>query len=280
MGLRSFLKGLHVVASRGLEKREDPYDVAYRWGWETPHLRGLVYACYKGPDLKENARRFYKSEELREAVRILIELGYPPRSESHVLDLGCGNGVGAYALSRAGFSVIAVDSSLGELAGINAAKRIRFLDGVSFEVRHLGDGQLDFTAASFDVVWMREVLHHIRDLPSLLKQIARVLKPGGLLCCLREVVIWSEKQRQHFFATHPFNHITLDEGCYYLAEYLAAFSEAGLETATILDPVASVINTYPEPVRAGAVFDAGAARQRLEGYDLYSFFLRKPMSSE
>src|SRR6267142_7238716 len=184
MNLRSFLAGF-----RG--GREDPYDVAYRWGWETPHLRGLVYACYKSPDLKENARRFYESEELREAVRALVDLGYPPRPGVRVLDLGCGNGVAAYALSRNGYSVVAVDSSLGELAGINAAKRIRSLDGVRFEVKHLGE-HLDFAAESFDVVWMREVLHHITDLAGLLGQITRILKPGGMLCCLREVVIWNE----------------------------------------------------------------------------------------
>src|SRR5216683_1836985 len=155
MDLRSFLTWLRAVpASRG--KQQDPYDTAYRWGWETPHLRDLVYACYKTPDLEGNARRFYGSEEFREAVRILTDLGYPPRAEQWILDLGCGNGVASYALSRAGYSVVGADSSTGVLAGINAAKRIRFLDGVRFDVKHLGTGHLDFRAASFNVVWMRE----------------------------------------------------------------------------------------------------------------------------
>jgi acetyltransferase-like isoleucine patch superfamily enzyme/tetratricopeptide (TPR) repeat protein len=261
----------------GMENAADePYDIAYTKGWADPQLRSLVYLCYKTPDFEDNARRFYKSEEFAEVVRVLGELGVSPSPERHVLDFGCGNGVASYALSRAGYKVTGMDSSLGKIAGLRAAVQLRGLDGAQFELVHSTGEEIPFPDEIFDVVWMRETLHHIRDLAGFLKGIGRILKPLGVLCCLRDHVIWNESQRQHFFATHPFNHITGDEGCFYLHEYLDAFSRAGLTMEKCIDPLSSVINTYPGPVNPAARFDEAEARMRPEGNDLFSFFVRQP----
>ena len=254
---------------------EDPYDIAYQWGWSTPHLRDLVRACYKGPDNEDNARRYAASEEFLEAARLLADLGLGPVAGRRILDVGCGNGIACHALARAGYSVDGIDASRGAIAGLSAAAAIRGLDGAPFQVVLGHAGRLPFRDEAFDGLWMREVAHHFADLPALLMEAGRVLKSEGLLCCLREVVIWNEGQRAHFFAHHPFHHITRDEGCYYLEEYLAAFGGAGFEVARILDPVESIVNTYPEPCPPGSVFDARRASDRAEGYDLFSFFLRK-----
>ncbi len=254
---------------------EDLYDIAYRWGWETPELRELVYLCYKTPDLTDNARRYFASEELREAVRILSELCHPPSKDCRVLDFGCGNGVACYALSRSGYWVLGIDASEGELAGLGAARQIRGLDGADFAVRPSRGRTLNLEDAAFGVVWLREALHHIEDLPGFLAEAARILEPGGVICCLRDVVVWNEEQRADFFANHPFHPITNDEGCHALGEYLEAFGAAGLDVVRLLEPYGSPINTYPNPFRPGVEFDPEAARQRKSGYDLYSFFARK-----
>lgn len=253
----------------------DLYDLAYRWGWETPAFRDLVYACYKTPDLPGNARRFFESEEFGAALDVLRELGRPPDRNTRVLDFGCGNGIASYALARSGYAVTGVDSSRGEIAGVRAAEQVRSLDGADFQVRQTNGERLPFADESFDLIWMREALHHVKDLPGFLGEARRLLRPGGLLCALREVVIWNEEQRADFFATHPFYPITKDEGCYYLREYQQAFSHAGFEVVKTLDPACSLINTYPEPFQSGAVFDAAAAAARPTGYDLFSFFARR-----
>jgi SAM-dependent methyltransferase len=255
---------------------EDPYDRAYGWGWSRPELRDLVWLCYKTPDLAENARRYAASEEFSEATRVLAELGQPPDHGARVLDFGCGNGIASYALARRGYAVVGVDSSAGALAGIGAARQIVALDGADFELIHSPDGLPELAPASFDVIWVREALHHVRDMAGLLSRFRDLLRPAGLVCCLREVVIWNESQRRDFFATHPFNHITRDEGCYYLREYQDAFETAGLERVLTLEPESSAINAYPQEARPGVRFDAAAAAARTRGYDLFSFFARRP----
>jgi SAM-dependent methyltransferase/predicted O-methyltransferase YrrM len=253
----------------------DPYDLAYRWGWENPKYRKLVHACYKTPDFEDNARRFHGSPEFGEAVRLLTELGKPPDKNVRVLDFGCGNGIASYALSRAGYSVLGVDSSLGEIAGIEAARKIIGLDGTDFEIRRSAGERLDFGDGEFDVVWIRETLHHIDDLTGFLSEIRRIVQQEGIVCCLRDVVIWNEDQKRHFYSTHPFYPITKDEGCYYLDQYVTAFEDAGFVLEKTLYPLDSVINTYPNSIPEGNKFDEIAAKSRRTGYDLFSFFARK-----
>jgi ubiquinone/menaquinone biosynthesis C-methylase UbiE len=254
---------------------EEPYDTAFRWGWETPEFKELVYLCYKTPNFIENAHRYWDSPEFKAATRILAELDKKPGPQTKILDFGCGNGIASYALARAGYQVIGMDSSKGELVGINAAKKIQGLDGVHFELQHSTGEKMSFPDNIFDVVWMREVLHHINDLKCFLSKIEHILKPSGILCCLRDHVIWNEDQYKDFFITHPFHHITKDENCHYLCEYLTAFQEANLIIERVYHPYSTIINTYPSPYRSEITFDENSAKLRLKGNDIYSFFVRK-----
>jgi SAM-dependent methyltransferase len=264
-----------LIYPNNLNPNEDLYDVAYKWGWETEELKELVYFCYKTPDLKENARRFFDSEEFKETTRILTHLGKLPTKQCRVLDIGCGNGVGTYALARAGYNAIGIDSSVGEIAGIKAAEKINGLDNANFEVKYSNGEILDFEDGVYDVVWMREVLHHIKDLNSFLKEVYRILRPNGILCCLRDAVIWNENQKKDFFETHPFYPITKDEGCYYLSDYINAFNHAGFKVENILNPLESIINTYPNKLDVRKVFQVSDIAKRNTGSGIFSFFVRK-----
>ncbi len=106
-----------------------------------------------------------------------------------VLDLGCGSGRDVYLLSALvgeQGSVAGVDMTAEQLAvarrhtGYHAEQfgysgsNVRFLEG---QLEHLET--LDLAAGSFDVVISNCVLNLVPDKTSVLKQIHRLLKPGG-----------------------------------------------------------------------------------------------------
>ncbi|MCW2134247.1 bifunctional 2-polyprenyl-6-hydroxyphenol methylase/3-demethylubiquinol 3-O-methyltransferase UbiG [Arthrobacter sp. VKM Ac-2550] len=93
------------------------------------------------------------------------------------LDVGCGAGLLAEEFARLGFDVVGVDPSAVaiEAARVHAEKsglRIRYQVGTG-ELLPVEDG-------TFDVVYCCDVLEHVADLPRVLAETTRVMKPGGL----------------------------------------------------------------------------------------------------
>jgi ubiquinone/menaquinone biosynthesis C-methylase UbiE len=253
----------------------DAYDRAYYWAWQQPSMKTLVRLCYKTPDFADNARRFSESEEFVHTVDLIRKYASFSSDKPKVLDFGCGNGIASYALAKRGFDVIGLDSSNGLLAGLGAARKLIGLDGTQMTFQFHNGERVLFTDNSIDVIYLREVLHHIKDLPGFLKTLYSILKPGGLVICIRDVVIWNECQRQDFFAKHPLYPITQDEGCYYLNEYVESFEDSGYELLKVLAPSESAINSYPQPFTQPVPFDYEYAKTRQEGYDLFTFLAQK-----
>jgi 2-polyprenyl-6-hydroxyphenyl methylase/3-demethylubiquinone-9 3-methyltransferase len=95
-----------------------------------------------------------------------------------VLDLGCGGGFMAEALARRGAIVTGVDPAAGAIA---AARRHAAEGGLDIRYEVGRGEQLPFAAGTFDIVVCVDVFEHVGDLDAVLAEIARVLKPGGLL---------------------------------------------------------------------------------------------------
>lgn len=97
--------------------------------------------------------------------------------QARVLDLGCGGGHASFAVAPGVAEVVAYDLSAQMLEVVAGAARERGLDNLS--VRQGSADQLDFPDASFDLVCTRFSVHHWRHLPQALREVRRVLKPGG-----------------------------------------------------------------------------------------------------
>ena len=93
-----------------------------------------------------------------------------------VLEIGCGMGLHSELMARAGANVSAVDISE---TSIEATRRRAMLKGLSIDVRHMDATALDFADASFDFVWSWGVIHHSSHTGRIIREIYRVLKPGG-----------------------------------------------------------------------------------------------------
>jgi len=94
----------------------------------------------------------------------------------HALDYGCGHGMAAVVMARAGATVSAFDLSPGYVA---EAQERAFANGVSVECVAADGEELPFADASFDAIWGNAILHHL-DLTRAGKELLRVLKPGGI----------------------------------------------------------------------------------------------------
>ena len=87
-----------------------------------------------------------------------------------ILDLSSGGGDTSRMLARLGYRVVATD--YGPPAALNGVARVAGVDLNSF---------LPFQSASFDGVDLVEVIEHIENQPQLIREIGRVLKPGGVV---------------------------------------------------------------------------------------------------
>lgn len=100
--------------------------------------------------------------------------------EMRILDAGCGTAFNAVRLAKVGLTIEGVDLSP---FAVEEGKEFARENGVADKVKlRQGDiTQLDFADGSFDAVLCLAVLMHVPDLNAAIKELVRVLKPGGLL---------------------------------------------------------------------------------------------------
>ena len=120
----------------------------------------------------DEMRRQFFGEGVREASIAAADI----RSSSIVADVGTGTGFIAEGALAAGARGIGVDSSDGMLA--EAQKRFA---EERFEARAGDVESLPLSTAEVDVVLANMVLHHAPDPLSAIREMTRVLKPGGRL---------------------------------------------------------------------------------------------------
>ncbi len=97
------------------------------------------------------------------AFRAFVET-HLPSAPSRVLEVGCGRGALALAVSRLGYQVDAIDPDAPAGAIFRAVSLEEFSD-----------------PGPFDAVLANLSLHHIPDLGGALAKIRRLLRPGGRL---------------------------------------------------------------------------------------------------
>jgi 2-polyprenyl-6-hydroxyphenyl methylase / 3-demethylubiquinone-9 3-methyltransferase len=156
-----------------------------------------------------------------------------------VLDVGCGGGFTAEFLASRGASMVGIDPSA---ALIDTAREHARQSGLEIDYDSGVAEQLPYDDASFGVVTCVDVLEHVDDVGRVIKEIHRVLKPGGVFCFdtinrtwrSRIVMIWLAERvlRAIPVGAHDWRKfITLDEVRAYLSQ--AGFGQVDLDGLSV-----------------------------------------------
>jgi demethylmenaquinone methyltransferase/2-methoxy-6-polyprenyl-1,4-benzoquinol methylase len=133
----------------GLERRYDALSAAFSF-WQDPRWRSAM----------------------------VDELGL--RGGERILDVATGTGlVAAEMRARADLSIVAVDQSPAMLAGARA--RFAAVPGSHVELVQAEAERLPFPDESFDAVSFTYLLRYVDDPPATMRELARVLRPGGTI---------------------------------------------------------------------------------------------------
>jgi SAM-dependent methyltransferase len=133
----------------------------------------------KFAEAEPGTRRFY---ELVEAHRYATEWHIPSAADfagargSKVLEIGCGLGTDGAQFAKAGADYTGVD--LTEAAVELTRRRFGLFD-LPGKFQTADAENLDFPDESFDLVYSHGVLHHTPDTAKAIREVHRVLRPGG-----------------------------------------------------------------------------------------------------
>lgn len=213
-----------------------------------PDIRDQIIRAYLDEDVRAAAARFILSEEWRETCR-WIEFAGANIDGAAIIDLGAGTGIVSFAFAQAGAALIyALEPDPSEVVGQGAIKHLT--DNLPIEIISSYGEALPFRNQSIDIVYARQVLHHTFDLDLVLREAARVLKPGGVFIACREHVVDDEDQLAAFLASHPVHKLAGGENAYHLEQYRNAITKSGLKLLKLLSPFDSVITAYPALTQA------------------------------
>lgn len=102
--------------------------------------------------------------------------GAQPLSGKTALDVGCGAGLVCEPLARLGAEVTGVDAS-AENVGVASAHA----EGAGLDIRYMTGELATLDIGTFDLVTCLEVIEHVADKQTFLRDLAARLGPDGLL---------------------------------------------------------------------------------------------------
>jgi ubiquinone/menaquinone biosynthesis C-methylase UbiE len=135
---------------------------------------------------------------LKRRARRIIQVLEPKRGDK-ILDLGCGNGYYSYLLSKLSIklNITGIDNHINALQDAKI-----FVGSQKAKFIFANAERIPFPKNYFDKIVMSEIIEHVNDDLKVLKEVRRVLKPGG-------IVVLTTPNKDYPFFWDPVNWILL-----------------------------------------------------------------------
>jgi ubiquinone/menaquinone biosynthesis C-methylase UbiE len=150
--------------------------------------------------------------------------------QAKVLDLGCGAGHASFVAARQVAHVTAYDLSSQMLEVVASAAKDKGLSNVG--TRQGYAESLPFEDGAFDIVISRYSAHHWHDVGQALREVKRVLKPGGMVIIM-DIMSPGHPVRDIWLQTVEALRDTSHVRNYSSGEWLAMITESGLITGSL-----------------------------------------------
>jgi len=106
-------------------------------------------------------------------------LGREALGQQEVLEVGCGGGLICETLAQRGVVVVGIDPSASAIQTARAHAESSGVGHMAYFAQGYGES-LPYADGSFSVIVCLDVLEHVHDLATTIKEITRVLAPGGI----------------------------------------------------------------------------------------------------
>jgi ubiquinone/menaquinone biosynthesis C-methylase UbiE len=206
--------------------------------------KDLIKNCYLEEDLVKNVKAFHRSEEFK-LTEALIKKHSLIKNPKSIIDIGAGNGIATLAFSIEGYKVTALDPDPSRTVGIEAIKWVAGEMGRDISIINSYAEKIPIADDTFDIVYVRQAMHHANNLELFLLELSRILKPNGLLLCIRDHVIYDKKDKAKFFKAHPLHKFYGGENAFTQKEYSSALLKANFSTKEVFKFFESPINYFP-----------------------------------
>lgn len=194
--------------------------------------------------------------------------------EQRLLDLGTGTGVLARGFARAGCQVFGLDIAPALIA---ESKKLDTQAGVRIDYLLAAAERIPMAACSLDVITAGQCWHWF-DRPAVLKEVQRLLRPGGVLLIAafdwipfsRNVVERTEELIEKHNPAQPKPHIRLGMGVGIYPPFVRDLSEGGLgdiETWSYDHPVSYTHAGWRGRIRASQGVGATLSPRQVAAFD-------------
>lgn len=143
------------------------------YGWRDP----IRFAEGTREFFEELDRRFFYASPFFEGNRPFAGLiPFELLKEKRVLEIGCGLGSHAQLLAETGCQLTAIDLTH---KAIELTRRRLEIKNLIVDLQVMDAEAIEFPDEEFDFVWSWGVIHHSSRPERIVKEVYRVLKPGG-----------------------------------------------------------------------------------------------------